>query len=97
MSGKHTALNIFQNSTEVMLLWSTCLLPGTLAGLESAGVDDAFYGVPSVANLPGIDSILGDLVPLPTSKFLVMQRAGNTIIFLDAAPRGSKDASDVLS
>ena len=35
------------------------LLPGTLAGLQSAGVGD-FYWIPSVVNFPGVDSVLGD-------------------------------------
>ena len=60
LSGDHTALRIFQDSTEGILRPSTRLLPGTLAGLQSAGVSGAFYWVPSVANLPGIDGVLGD-------------------------------------
>ena len=60
LSGGHPALEIFQDSTEGILLPSTRFLPGTLAGLRSAGVDGSFYWVPSVANFPGIDGVLGD-------------------------------------
>jgi len=39
---------------------SSRLLPGTLAGLKEAGVDDSFYWIPSAANFPGVDGVLGD-------------------------------------
>jgi hypothetical protein len=39
---------------------STRLLPGTLAGLKEVNPKDSFYWIPSVANFPGVDSVLGD-------------------------------------
>jgi hypothetical protein len=53
-------LSIFQGGSEKHMRPSTCLLPGTLAGLKEAGANDSFYWIPSVANFPGIDSVLGD-------------------------------------
>ncbi len=57
-------LSIFQGPTEgpteKHMRPSTRFLPGTLAGLKSAGDNDSFYWIPSVANFPGVDSVLGD-------------------------------------
>jgi hypothetical protein len=53
-------LSIFRGPTEKHMRPSTRLLPGTLAGLEEAGTNDSFYWIPSVANLPGVDGVLGD-------------------------------------
>ena len=60
LSGDNAALKIFRGSTEGMLRPSTHLLPSTLAGLRTAGVNGSFYWIPSVRNFPGIDSVLGD-------------------------------------
>ena len=60
LSGGNAALPIFRDSTKAILQPSTHLLPGTLAGLQTAGDHRPFYWVPSVANFPGIDCILGD-------------------------------------
>jgi hypothetical protein len=39
---------------------STHLLPGTARGLKGAEPNIPFYWMPSVVNLPGVDSVLGD-------------------------------------
>jgi hypothetical protein len=36
------------------------LLPGNLAGLKEAGPSNSFYWIPTVANFPGVDGVLGD-------------------------------------
>ena len=59
LSKDGAALDIFRGSVADTMQPSTNLLPGTLNGLERAGVDDSFYWIPSVANFPGIDSVLG--------------------------------------
>jgi hypothetical protein len=58
MGGK--ALSIFQGNNMKDMQPSTHLLPGALAGLKEAGSSDSFYWIPSVANFPGVDGILGD-------------------------------------
>ena len=37
------------------------LLPGNLAGLKEAGPSNSFYWIPTVANFPGVDGVLGDI------------------------------------
>ena len=59
LSRDGAALGIFQGSVAHTMQSSTNLLPGTLNGLGQAGVDDSFYWLPSVANFPGVDSVLG--------------------------------------
>jgi len=54
------ALRIFRGAVEKVIQPSTHLLPGTLAGLKKADISNSFYWIPSVANFPGVDSILGD-------------------------------------
>jgi len=53
-------LLIFQSSAKKSIRASTYLPCGTLAGLGQADVSKSFYWIPSVANFPGIDSVLGD-------------------------------------
>jgi hypothetical protein len=53
-------LSVFRGHTKQHMRSSTHLLPGTLAGLKDAGANDSFYWIPSVANFPGIDGVLGD-------------------------------------
>ena len=53
-------LSIFQGGSEKHMRPSTCLLPGTLAGLKEAGANDSFYWIPFMANFPGVNGVLGD-------------------------------------
>ena len=53
-------LKIFRGTHTKNIQPSTHLLPGTLGGLKQAGVTNSFYWMPSVANFPGIDSVLGN-------------------------------------
>jgi hypothetical protein len=55
-----TDLRILQGNSEKHMQPSTRLLPGTLASLKEVGANDSFYWIPSVANFPGIDGVLGD-------------------------------------
>ena len=54
-------LELFQgtSSPEMSPPSSDNILPGTLGSLKSVG-DGGFYWVPSIANFPGVDSVLGD-------------------------------------
>jgi len=54
------ALRIFRGAVEKTIQPSTHILPSTLAGLKKADVSNSFYWIPYVANLPGVDSVLGD-------------------------------------
>ena len=58
------ALNIFggtaEETAEETMQPSNHILPGTLAGLKRAGLNDSFYWMPSATNFPGVDGVLGD-------------------------------------
>ena len=53
-------LTIFNSTDRRDIQSSSHFLPGTLAGLKEVGTSKSFYWIPSVANFPGIDSVLGN-------------------------------------
>ena len=61
LSGGQGTLELFRgtSSPEMSTPSSGNILPGTLGGLRSVG-DGGFYWIPSIANFPGVDSVLGD-------------------------------------
>jgi hypothetical protein len=61
LSTEGAALTITRGPTEQHIQPSTHIIPGALASLKDVGSNDSFYWIPSMANFPGIDSILGDI------------------------------------
>lgn len=62
LSTDRAPLTIFGDGgkLEMQMRPSPKLIPGTAAGLNSTGVSDSFYWMPSVMNFPGVDAVLGD-------------------------------------
>jgi hypothetical protein len=58
--GADLSISASQGLTKMPMRSSTRILSGTLAGLKEAGRNDSFYWIPSAANFPGIDGVLGD-------------------------------------